>query len=41
LVWKECTDTFDYLPLAGVIDNHMLAIHGGLSPLLSNLNDLA
>ena len=39
-VWKYATDLFDYLPLSSVIDNHILAVHGGLSPKIRTLDQL-
>ena len=29
-VWEECNQTFDRLPLAGVIDHDIFCIHGGI-----------
>ncbi len=30
--WRWCTDVFDYLTLAVVIEGSVLCVHGGLSP---------
>ena len=39
-VWKDCTDAFDYLPLASVIGGKIFAVHGGLSPELSHIDQI-
>ena len=38
--WKLCTDVFDYLNLAAVIDGKILCVHGGLSPDLRTLDQI-
>jgi serine/threonine-protein phosphatase 4 catalytic subunit len=40
LVWRSCCEVFDYLPLAALIDNNILAVHGGLSPAITTVNQL-
>eukprot|EP01067_Filipodium_phascolosomae_P004905 Filipodium_phascolosomae@DN2887_c0_g1_i1.p1 len=30
--WKYCTELFDYLTVAAVVDGDVLCVHGGLSP---------
>ncbi|EES13960.1 hypothetical protein BDA96_07G159800 [Sorghum bicolor] len=37
-LWKLFTDCFNCLPVAAVIDDKILCMHGGLSPDLDNLN---
>jgi len=32
--WKMFSETFTYMPLAGLIENKILAMHGGLGPEL-------
>ncbi|KAG2491752.1 hypothetical protein HYH03_009913 [Edaphochlamys debaryana] len=39
-VWRYCTDVFDYLSLSAVIDNSIFAVHGGLSPTISTLDQI-
>jgi len=38
--WKYCTEVFDYLTLACVIDGSILCVHGGLSPVISTLDQI-
>ncbi|KFH03557.1 putative serine/threonine protein phosphatase [Toxoplasma gondii MAS] len=38
--WKFCTEVFDYLALAAVIDDSVFCVHGGLSPDLKLLDQL-
>jgi serine/threonine-protein phosphatase 4 catalytic subunit len=39
-VWKYCTELFDYLSLAAVIDERIFCVHGGLSPSIRNLDQI-
>jgi len=39
-VWKYCTEVFDYLTLACVIDGSIFCVHGGLSPVISTLDQI-
>ena len=39
-VWKMITDLFDYFPLGALIDNSVLCLHGGLSPLISTIDQV-
>lgn len=40
-VWRYCTEIFDYLSLSALIDNKILAVHGGLSPSISTLDEVS
>jgi serine/threonine-protein phosphatase 4 catalytic subunit len=39
-VWKYCCDVFDFLSLGALIDETVFAVHGGLSPSLSTIDQL-
>ena len=39
-VWKYCTEIFDMLSLAAVINNKVFAVHGGLAPQISTIEDV-
>lgn len=39
-VWKVFTDCFNCLPVAALIDDKIFCMHGGLSPDLSNLDQI-
>ncbi|CAD8103954.1 unnamed protein product [Paramecium sonneborni] len=39
-LWKTFTDCFNCLPVAALIDEKILCMHGGLSPELSNLEQI-
>lgn len=38
--WKYCTQVFDYLTLAAIIDGRVLCVHGGLSPDVRTLDQI-
>jgi len=40
-VWKAFTDLFDYLPLTACIEGRVFCPHGGLSPSVESLDDVA
>ncbi|KAE9465260.1 hypothetical protein C3L33_02837, partial [Rhododendron williamsianum] len=39
-IWKSFTDCFNCLPVAALIDDKILCMHGGLSPDLTNLDQI-
>ena len=39
-VWKYCTETFDYLALAAVVNDKILCVHGGLSPYIKTIDEI-
>ena len=39
-MWKYCTELFDYLALAAIIDERIFCVHGGLSPHISHIDDI-
>jgi len=38
--WKYCTQVFDYLTLAALVDGKVLGVHGGLSPDIRTLDQI-
>ena len=40
IVWRYCTDVFDYLSLSALIDNKIFCVHGGLSPNITTIDQL-
>ena len=38
--WEYFTDLFDYLPLAALVEGKIFCVHGGLSPLISTVDQI-
>eukprot|EP01088_Endostelium_zonatum_P008954 TRINITY_DN22139_c0_g1_i1.p1 TRINITY_DN22139_c0_g1~~TRINITY_DN22139_c0_g1_i1.p1 ORF type:complete len:317 (-),score=64.94 TRINITY_DN22139_c0_g1_i1:37-951(-) len=39
-VWRYCTEIFDYLSLSAIVSDKIFCVHGGLSPNISNLDQI-
>lgn len=39
-VWKYCTDVFDFFALSAIVDGRIYAVHGGLSPDISTIDQV-
>lgn len=39
--WKLCNEVFDYLPMGAIIDSKIYCIHGGLSPSIKLVDQVA
>jgi serine/threonine-protein phosphatase PP1 catalytic subunit len=40
-LWKLFSDCFNCLPIAALIDDKIICMHGGISPKLNSLEDIA
>ena len=40
-IWKSFAELFNYLPVAAIIDDKILCMHGGLSPELKNIQSIS
>lgn len=39
-LWKAFSECFNFFPIAAVVENKLFCMHGGLSPELTNLNQV-
>lgn len=39
-VWRYCTEIFDYLSLAALVDEKIFCVHGGLSPEIQQMDEI-
>ncbi|KAG5519733.1 hypothetical protein PMAC_000006 [Pneumocystis sp. 'macacae'] len=39
-VWRYCTEIFDYLSLAAIVDGRIFCVHGGLSPSITTIDQI-
>jgi serine/threonine-protein phosphatase PP1 catalytic subunit len=39
-LWKQFTDTFNCMPVAGLVEERILCMHGGISPELNSLEQI-
>ncbi|KAJ1842008.1 phosphoprotein phosphatase PP4 catalytic subunit, partial [Coemansia sp. RSA 486] len=39
-VWRNCCEVFDYMSLVAIIDDRILCVHGGLSPVINTVDQI-
>ncbi|KAI8321218.1 Metallo-dependent phosphatase [Martensiomyces pterosporus] len=39
-VWRNCCEVFDYMSLVAIIDDKILCVHGGLSPVINTVDQI-
>lgn len=39
-VWRYCTEVFDYISLAALIEGKIFCVHGGLSPQINSIDEI-
>ena len=39
--WKYCCDVFQYLPLAALIEDSIMCVHGGISPQIIAVDQIS
>jgi serine/threonine-protein phosphatase 2B catalytic subunit len=39
-VYERIMESFDTMPLAGIVNDKFLCLHGGISPSIKNLSDI-
>lgn len=39
-IWERMNDVFEFLPVAALVDNTTLCIHGGIGDSINSLDDL-